>query len=197
VLYPPPLCILTLSLLCIPPVCIHPCAVFCREISSLSADYLQKDSVAAKSYSVFLTEVADLMPDVLLPLISLLLPLLESDPFSLRNAMLSVLGKLITNVLTGDELNANQKKMREEFIDSLCEHVHDCHGFVRSKVLQVITSLVDSLPVTRYSEVGQLTLGRLNDRLPNVRKYALQLLTTLISHNPYGATVSIDIIVVS
>lgn len=52
----------------------------------------------------------------------------------MRNAMLTVLGKLVMNLLTGDNLDQNQKNMREEFIDTLCEHLHDCNGFVRAKV---------------------------------------------------------------
>ena len=52
---------------------------FCREISTLSCEYLQRDSAAARSYSTFLLEVSDMLPDVVLPVISILLPFLEND----------------------------------------------------------------------------------------------------------------------
>ena len=52
----------------------------------------------------------------------------------MRNAMLVVLGKLVMNLLTGDELDENKKNLREEFLDMVCEHIHDTNGFVRSKV---------------------------------------------------------------
>jgi len=52
----------------------------------------------------------------------------------MRNAMLTVLGRLVMNLLTGDNLDENQKNLREEFLDTLCEHMHDINGFVRAKV---------------------------------------------------------------
>ena len=56
------------------------------------------------------------------------------QPPSMRNSMLTVLGKLVMNLLTGDNLDQNHKNMRGEFLDTLCEHLHDCNGFVRAKV---------------------------------------------------------------
>ena len=53
--------------------------IICREISTLSGEYLQRDSAAARSYSTFLLEVSDMLPDVVLPVISILLPFLEND----------------------------------------------------------------------------------------------------------------------
>lgn len=60
-----------------------------------------------------------------------------------------------------------------------------------SQSLQVVSTIVESqaLPVSRYVEVTQLVKARLFDKLPNVRKYAMQLISTLIAHNPYGAKV--------
>ena len=62
-----------------------------------------------------------------------------------------------------------------------------------TQALQVLAGLVEArtLPVSRYIEVTELTQGRLYDKLSNVRKYAMQLMITLISHNPYGAKVSV------
>jgi len=56
-----------------------------------------------------------------------------------------------------------------------------------------MTSVVEAktLPVSRYIEVTDLVRGRLQDKLPNVRKNAVLLMITLMSHNPYGAEVSV------
>ena len=53
----------------------------------------------------------------------------------MRSAMLTVIGKLVMNLLSGDNLDENKKNTRDELIDTLCEHMMDTNGYVRSKVL--------------------------------------------------------------
>lgn len=58
--------------------------------------------------------------------------------------------------------------------------------------LQVMSAIVEAqaLPVSRYVDVTCLVKARLFDKLSNVRKYSMQLVSSLIAHNPYGAKVS-------
>ena len=84
----------------------------------------------------------------------------------MRNSMLTVLGKLVMNLLTGDNLDQNHKNMREEFLDTLCEHLHDCNGFVRAKV---------TLHLQTNSKWGMLTL--------ELSYYALKIPNVAVQHS--------------
>jgi len=48
-------------------------------MSSLSSDYLLKDTAACRAYSTFLVDLTDMIPDVVLPSIVTLLHFLTSD----------------------------------------------------------------------------------------------------------------------
>lgn len=56
------------------------------------------------------------------------------QPHVMRNSMLSVLGVLVMNLLTAEKLDENQKNLRETFLATILEHLHDTNGFVRAKV---------------------------------------------------------------
>ena len=74
----------------------------------------------------------------------------------------------------------------------LQDHLHDVHAFVRSKVLQIWLSIVNAkaLPLPRQQTVAELVIGRLKDKSSSVRKYAIQVVTALLRHNPFAANVS-------
>lgn len=52
----------------------------------------------------------------------------------MRNAVLSILGDMVSLVLKGEELEDKQKKIRDDFLMYLQDHMHDVHAFVRTKV---------------------------------------------------------------
>ena len=109
----------------------------------------------------------------------------------MRNAVLAILGDMISHVLNGEQLEQKQRVLRDEFLDSLEQHMHDVHAFVRSKSLQIWKRLVSEgvVPLSRQRAVLRLAVGRLRDTSSNVRRAALQLVTAFLQANPFAAKV--------
>uniref|UniRef100_A0A8C7GRK0 Condensin complex subunit 1 n=1 Tax=Oncorhynchus kisutch TaxID=8019 RepID=A0A8C7GRK0_ONCKI len=162
-----------------------------REIGQKSSEELAREGSGVKAFSSFLSELGTLVPDTMIPNISVLLTHLEGESPSLRVAVCEVLGEVLVRVLSGDGLDESGRADRDRFMDTLQEHLHDTHSYVRARVLQVYTRIVNSkaLPLNRYSEVMGLAVGRLMDKSINVVKSAIQLLAAFIAHNPYSCKV--------
>ncbi|XP_036394012.1 condensin complex subunit 1 [Megalops cyprinoides] len=163
-----------------------------REIGQKSSEELSREGSGVKAFSCFLSELSTLVPDVMLPNISVLLTHLEGESHSMRMAVCEVLGEVLIRVLSGDGLNDTARADRDRFLDTLQEHLHDTNSHVRARVLQVYTRIVNSkaLPLCRYSEVMGLAVGRLMDKSVNVCKNSIQLLAAFIAHNPYSCKLS-------
>ncbi|XP_077455126.1 condensin complex subunit 1 [Stigmatopora argus] len=163
-----------------------------REIGQKSSEELAREGSGVKAFSTFLSELGALVPQSLIPNISVLITHLEGESHTMRVAVCEVLGDILVGVLCGDGLQESGKADRDRFFDTLQEHLHDTHSHVRTRVLQVFTRIVNSkaLPLCRYSEVMGLTVGRLMDKSINVVKSAIQLLAAFIAHNPYSCKLS-------
>ncbi|CAF0791526.1 unnamed protein product, partial [Didymodactylos carnosus] len=118
----------------------------------------KQTDASSKIFAQFLNELSKHIPDHLILYIDTLTELFDSD--YLRKDLL---------VLIVDQY----------FIDI---NVH-----VRSHALQLCGSLVEInlLPVVFYCHLAKATIERMNDISCIVRKYAIQLATKLIKHNPY------------
>uniref|UniRef100_W5MJA9 Condensin complex subunit 1 n=1 Tax=Lepisosteus oculatus TaxID=7918 RepID=W5MJA9_LEPOC len=163
-----------------------------REIGQKSSEELSREGSGVRSYAAFLSELGTLVPEAMVPNISVLLQHLEGECYSMRLAVCEVLGEILVRVLHGDQLSETSRAARDQFLDTLQEHVHDANAFVRSRVLQVFTRVVQSkaLPLVRYREVLTLAVGRLIDKSVNVCKNAIQLLAAFIANNPYSCKLS-------
>ncbi|CAK6966208.1 condensin complex subunit 1 [Scomber scombrus] len=163
-----------------------------REIGQRSSDELAREGSGVKAFSSFITELGALVPELIIPNISVLITHLEGESHAMRVAVCEVLGEILVRVLCGDGLDESGKADRDRFFDTLQEHLHDTHSHVRARVLQIYTRIVNSkaLPLCRYSEVMGLTVGRLMDKSINVVKSAIQLLAAFIAHNPYSCKLS-------
>uniref|UniRef100_A0AAY4AS43 Condensin complex subunit 1 n=1 Tax=Denticeps clupeoides TaxID=299321 RepID=A0AAY4AS43_9TELE len=164
-----------------------------REIGQKSSEELSREGSGVRAFSGFLSELSTLVPDVMIPNVSVLLTHLEGESPSMRVAVCEVLGEVLVRVLSGDKLEDSARADRDRFLDTLQEHIHDTHSHVRARVLQVYTRIVNSkaLPLCRYTEVMELAVGRLGDKSVNVCKSAIQLLAAFIAHNPYSCKVLI------
>uniref|UniRef100_A0A672RV31 Condensin complex subunit 1 n=1 Tax=Sinocyclocheilus grahami TaxID=75366 RepID=A0A672RV31_SINGR len=163
-----------------------------REIGQKSSEELAREGSGVKAFSSFLSELGTLVPETMIPNISVLLTHLEGESPSLRVAVCEVLGEVLVRVLSGDQLDDSARSSRDRFLDTLQEHIHDAHSHVRARVLQVYARVVNSkaLPLCRYTEVMELTVGRLGDKSVHVCKSAIQLLAAFIAHNPYSCKLS-------
>ncbi|KRY39531.1 Condensin complex subunit 1 [Trichinella spiralis] len=165
-----------------------------KELSQVDAAALLNEGASARNYSVFLVEVANLIPDCVLRNISLLVPFLTEDSFTFRNGVLTTFSVLISKKLTGEDLPESLVTLRTQFFKHLLEHIHDISGNVRSKALQLFTKLVleKCVPLNEYKLLMPLAIGRLADKLPTVRKAAIQLLGSILSNNPFMKKVTIE-----
>lgn len=60
----------------------------------------------------------------------------------MRNAVLAAMAEMVLQVLNGDQLGGAARDTRDQFLDTLQAHGHDVNSFVRSRVLQLFTRIV-------------------------------------------------------
>ncbi|XP_041124079.1 condensin complex subunit 1 isoform X2 [Polyodon spathula] len=158
-----------------------------REIGQKSPEELSREGSGVRAYATFLTELAACIPAAMLPSISVLLDHLDGESYTMRMAVLEVMGEMVSQVLSGEELEESGRDARDQFLDTLQEHLHDTNSFVRSRMLQTFTRIVNkkALPLARFRDVLTLTVGRLVDKSVNVCKNAIQLLAAFMANNPF------------
>merc|ERR1719445_1363100 len=123
------------------------------------------------------------------PSLAILSSHLDGESYTMRKCVLAVMGEIVAKVLSREDLDEAGKDDRDGFLDCLEDHVHDVHAHVRSHVLNIWGKLCKDkcIPLTRQHSVLELCVGRLRDKSSNVRKAAVQLLTTLLESNPFAA----------
>ena len=161
-----------------------------REITRLDVRELSRDTSGTRTFSQFLVEISERIPDQLQPCLSLLQLHLDGDSYMLRKSILSIFMEIVLRLYSSEALDEAAKETRDQYLDCLEDHVHDVHAHVRSSVLQSWTKLCVSkaIPLNRQLKLLKLIVGRLRDRSSNVRKQAVQLLTHLLQNNPYNSS---------
>jgi condensin complex subunit 1 len=74
-----------------------------REIGRMDADLLGKDLAGAKNVSAFLTALGELLPALVRANISLVLVHLDGDAYSMRNGIITMVGKLIQHAFGNND----------------------------------------------------------------------------------------------
>ncbi|XP_065442007.1 condensin complex subunit 1 isoform X5 [Chrysemys picta bellii] len=163
-----------------------------REIGQKCPQDLTRDASGVKGYAAFLTELAEQIPMIVLSNMSVLLHHLDGESYVMRNAILTAMAEMLLQVLSGDQLEEAARGTRDQFLDTLQAHLCDVNGFVRSRVLQLFTRIVQrkALPLARFQAVVSLAVGRLQDRSVTVAKNAIQLLAAFLSNNPFSCKLS-------
>ncbi|XP_022983683.1 condensin complex subunit 1 [Cucurbita maxima] len=154
-------------------------------------DYV-KDTAGAENIGRFLVELADRLPKLFSTNIGLLIPHFGGESYKIRNALVGVLGKLIAKAFFDIEGELSCKSVRlrskQAMLEILLERCRDVSAYTRSRVLQVWADLCEahSVSIGLWNEVAAVAAGRLEDKSAIVRKSALQLLITMLQHNPFG-----------
>ncbi|KAL1790363.1 condensin complex subunit 1 [Sigmodon hispidus] len=163
-----------------------------REIGQKCPQELSRDTAGAKGFAAFLTELAERIPAILMSSMCILLDHLDGESYMMRNAVLAAMAEMILQVLKGDQLEETARETRDQFLDILQAHGHDVNSFVRSRVLQLFTRIVQQkvLPLTRFQAVVGLAVGRLADKSVLVCKNAIQLLASFLANNPFSCKLS-------
>ncbi|XP_068258581.1 condensin complex subunit 1 isoform X1 [Nyctibius grandis] len=163
-----------------------------REIGQKCPRDLARDASGIKGYATFITELAEQIPALVLSNMSVLLHHLDGESYTMRNAILAAMAEVLVKVLNGDKLEEAARGTRDQFLNMLQAHICDINGFVRSRVLQLFTRIVQcrALPLTQFQSVVSLAVGRLQDKSVVVVKNAIQLLAAFLSNNPFSCKLS-------
>ncbi|XP_066197267.1 condensin complex subunit 1 isoform X1 [Sylvia atricapilla] len=163
-----------------------------REIGQKCPQDLAREGSGVKGFATFISELAEQIPTLVLANMSVLLPHLDGESYMMRNAILAAMAEVLVQVLNGDQLEKAARGTRDRFLDTLQAHVCDVHSFVRSRVLQLFTRIVQhkALPLTQFQSVVSLAVGRLKDKSVIVVKNAIQLLAAFLSNNPFSSKLS-------
>lgn len=147
-----------------------------------------------KYVAPFIDELAKTQPRLVLANLSHILPHLESEPYSLRSAIVLALGRIVEHVgLTVQRSNENSEssqeadeegssdlnlvKSRGALLDILEMRSHDVSSYTRAAVFKAWISLTQAgtLPIERIHTVTNMAIDRLHDKTVMVRKQALQV----------------------
>jgi hypothetical protein len=141
----------------------------------------------SKSCSVFLVSLSEKLPKSVFRRISVLIRHLQSEPHTIRCALIEAIGNIIAHHLMFEEGDSAKKQM-DHFFDILEERFRDINSYVRAKVLQVCGYLCElkAMPLRRRSDIVELVLGRLRDKSSYVRKKAIQNLIMFIRTHPFS-----------
>lgn len=98
---------------------------------------------------------------------------------------------VIVHHLSGEDLNEEQKTLRDECLEDLWNHMNDISSYVRSKVLQIWNELKsrDAVPLAWILRIVVRAIERLEDKTAMVRKNSITLLKSFLESNPFSAKV--------
>ncbi|NXH51016.1 CND1 protein, partial [Dicaeum eximium] len=175
-----------------------------REIGQKCPQDLAHEASGVKGYATFISELAEQIPALVLSNMSVLLPHLDGESYMMRNAILTAMAEVLVQVLNGEQLEEAARGTRDKFLDMLEARVCDVHSFVRSRVLQLFTRIVQckaslcwangALPLTQFQSVVSLAVERLKDKSVIVIKNAIQLLAAFLSNNPFSCKLSCTVL---
>ncbi|XP_020273026.1 condensin complex subunit 1 isoform X1 [Asparagus officinalis] len=154
-------------------------------------DYV-RDGVGAENIGRFLVELADHSPKLVSTNVGVLVPHFGGESYKIRNALVGVLGKLVAKAFKDVEGDVSSKSLRlrgkQAMLEILIERCRDVSAYTRSRVLQVWAELCEehAISIGLWNEVATVASGRLEDKSAMVRKSALNLLITMLQHNPFG-----------
>ncbi|KAF3573906.1 hypothetical protein F2Q69_00062012, partial [Brassica cretica] len=163
-----------------------------RDIGRTDPKAYVKDTVGADNVGRFLVELADRLPKVMSTNVGVLVPHFGGESYKIRNALVGVLGKLVAKAFNDVEGDVSSRSLRlrtkQAMLEILLERCRDVSAYTRSRVLQVWAELCEehSVSIGLWNEVASISAGRLEDKSAIVRKSALNLLITMLQHNPFG-----------
>ncbi|CAF4235916.1 unnamed protein product, partial [Rotaria sordida] len=158
-----------------------------KEICQTNFVDTQVDNASAKTMATFIIDMARLDPHIIQTHFHQIDDLLKVENHHIRVAALTALCSVIEKLLSSNDLDDGQRKMRDTLLQILRNHVHDVTAFVRQHCLQLWTSLIQQqkVPVRQYLRVFELGLDRLRDSACTVRKDAVTLVMHMVLNNPY------------
>ena len=150
-----------------------------------------------KFVAPFIQELAHRRPRIVLANMSHLLPHLDSEPYTLRSAIVTALGYIVEHIgkigyqsedvresatpendhQSDGPSSLSLENSRATLLQTLLVRSHDSSSYTRSAVLKTWISLsqTGSIPTTQIHAVTDMAIDRLHDKTVMVRKQALQV----------------------
>ncbi|VUG17134.1 YCS4 [Brettanomyces bruxellensis] len=158
-----------------------------KEVSAKK--FNENDVTGPKSVSTFLTKLSEIAPRVAMRQMSLVAVLLDNNSFTLRCAVVEVVGNIISTISSSSEDFEQHKESANSYIDLLEERLLDANPYVRSRAIQGLTKLTEMKIkfVDRRLKWTRLAVRHLEDRSGLVRRNAIKFLSHLIMTHPYSS----------
>jgi len=162
-----------------------------REISRLEGNGSTGSGI--KHVAPFLCRLAAVRPKLVWQHLSQLTPQLSAEPYNLRSSIVTAIShiaawlhKQMQAEMSSDSIKS-MASAQKQLLDLLATRVHDVSSYTRSTVMKAWISLVENecLPKDRFLSVTNLAMDRLKDKTVMVRKQSMQLLSSLLEHNPF------------
>lgn len=165
-----------------------------------------RDSPAVRNVAAFLEDLASTVPHFMHANRMVVLPLLNCKCYTIRNAVITTLGKICSLSRTSAEMTAGEsaesssgggnaadggsgldKETRDELLDLLLERAHDISAYCRSRCLRTWVDLCETgaIPRTKLLPAVLAASDRLADKSAIVRKAALTFLEKVFEHCPF------------
>eukprot|EP00762_Andalucia_godoyi_P001704 ANDGO_07091.mRNA.1 Condensin complex subunit 1 len=158
-----------------------------RQIGRLDpADFANDAAGGVKNLATFLKQVGEGIPKQILRAMGSLLPFLNCQAYTIRNAIISTLGHIIY-AYSGTE-GHDFTKYREDYFSILFERFRDQNAYVRSVVCQTWGFLIEHkcVPRDKLVDVAFHCSSRLLDKSAFVRRAACACLGSLLEFQPFG-----------
>ncbi|PIA48168.1 hypothetical protein AQUCO_01400624v1, partial [Aquilegia coerulea] len=166
--------------------------ILIREIGRANPKDYVKDTVGADNIGRFLVELTDRLPKLMSTNVGVLIDHFGGESYKIRNALVGVLGKLVSKAFKDIEGDVSSKSVRirnkQAMLQIMLERCRDVSAYTRSRVLQVWGELCEehAISIGLWNEVAKIAAGRLEDKSAIVRKSGLNLLISMLQHNPFG-----------
>lgn len=110
-----------------------------------------------------------------------------------------MMGRVITEHLSAEGLNEDQKEFRDDLLRDLLNHLEDVNSYSRSKVLQIWNELKtqNAVPLKWHLEILGTVIQRLEDKTATVRKNAITLLKSFLETNPFASKVWLNLTILT
>ncbi|GAX12009.1 condensin complex subunit 1 [Fistulifera solaris] len=171
-------------------------AELCAKSETLSVELLREvarlDGMGIKNVAPFVSSLAASQPRLVLKHMPQLMFFLNSEPYTMRNALITAIGHILQSLAHNNAESENSvmfdaSKARENLLSVLSTRIYDTSSYTRATVLRTWISLIQSksLPKDHFLPVTRMAVDRLQDRTVIVRKQALLLISELLENNPF------------
>lgn len=146
------------------------------------------DVAAAKNVASFFSEVAKRSISVMVRMSELVIPVLQSESYDLRKAVVTCIAEMIIQRYTGHARNASDDAVRSSYLNELLFRVMDVNAFARNHTLHTWERLVEcrAVPKRYHLALMEALVGRLEDRNYLVRDSAMTAISSVLKKNWFG-----------